>query len=199
MSPSVAVVLAQLNPLVGDVDGNLEQARDAIIEARDEMGARLVVLPEMFLCGYPPEDLLFHAGLRRRTERALAELSAQIVGVAFVIGFPEYANGKIYNAAAVFDGGNEIARYRKWLLPNYQVFDEKRYFEPGDMPCVFDIDGVRFGLTICEDIWEAGPTAAAAAAGADCVLSINGSPTRDTCSSGARTWRASVRRKTRCR
>lgn len=176
MTRSVSVVLAQLNPLVGDVDGNLQLARDAIIEARDELGARLVVLPEMFICGYPPEDLLFHTGLRRRTDRALAELAAGIADVAFVIGFPEYAQDRIHNAAVVFDGGREIARYRKWLLPNYQVFDEKRYFEAGTEACVFTIDGLRFGLTICEDVWQPGPAAAAAQAGAECVIAINGSP-----------------------
>ncbi|MEM7612140.1 MAG: NAD+ synthase [Pseudomonadota bacterium] len=188
MSASLNLVLAQIDPVVGDVNGNLARARDAIISARDEQQARLVVLPEMFLAGYPPEDLLFHAGLRRRVERALAKLGNEITNVAFVVGFPEYADGNIYNAAAVFDGGKEIARYRKWLLPNYQVFDEKRYFTPGDAPCIFTLDGICFGLTICEDVWGPDPCKAAAEAGAQCILAINGSPF----STGAQRRRESV-------
>ena len=170
------MALAQLNPLVGDVGGNLRASLDALAAARTEHGARLVVFPEMILCGYPPEDLLLHAGLRQRIEAALVEVAKASVEVACIVGFPEYRDGNIYNCAAVFDGGREIARYRKWLLPNYQVFDEKRYFTPGDEPCVFELDGVRVGLTICEDVWGPAPAAAAAAAGAEFIVAINGSP-----------------------
>ncbi len=176
MQTTLRMALAQVDPLVGDVEGNLERVRDAVARGRDELGARLVVLPEMVLCGYPPEDLLFHSGLRRRIERALEALAGLADGVAFVVGFPEYRDGKIWNAAAVFDGGREIARYRKWLLPNYAVFDEKRYFEMGDAPCTFTIEGVTLGLTICEDVWEPEPAAASTAAGAELILAINGSP-----------------------
>ncbi|MEM8547713.1 MAG: NAD+ synthase [Pseudomonadota bacterium] len=170
------MALAQLNPLVGDVGGNLRASLDALVAARTEHGARLVVLPEMSLCGYPPEDLLLHAGLRQRIEAALVEVAKASVEVACIVGFPEYRDGNLYNCAAVFDGGREIARYRKWLLPNYQVFDEKRYFTPGSVPCVFELDGVRVGLTICEDVWGPAPAAAAAAAGAEFIVAINGSP-----------------------
>lgn len=172
----IRVVLAQLNPLVGDVAGNLDMVRAAIVRARDDLGARLVVLPELILCGYPPEDLLLHGGLRRRIERAIATLQEDIRGVAFVLGFPEYADDGIYNAAVVIDNGQVLARYRKWLLPNYQVFDEKRYFSSGDEARVFELDGVTFGLTICEDVWEPAPAAAAVQLGAECLIAINGSP-----------------------
>ena len=134
MTKRLALILAQLDPVVGDVQGNTEAAYDAICRARDEHGARLVVLPEMFLCGYPAEDLLLHSGFRRRIEAALASLAERVSDVAFIVGFPEYADGNIYNAAIVYDNGKELARYRKWLLPNYQVFDEKRYFTAGDKP-----------------------------------------------------------------
>ncbi|MEM7764452.1 MAG: NAD+ synthase [Pseudomonadota bacterium] len=173
---SVKVVLAQLNPLVGDVAGNLAMCIDAIHRARDKQGADLVVLPEMILCGYPPEDLLLHAGLQRRVSRALETLRAETGDIAVIVGYPEYADGRIYNAACVLSGGERIAEYRKWLLPNYQVFDEKRYFTPGDTPTLFAIGGITFGLTICEDVWEPPPAAAAAEAGAACLIAINGSP-----------------------
>ncbi|MEO0614962.1 MAG: NAD+ synthase [Pseudomonadota bacterium] len=175
MSGGWRIALAQVDPLVGDVEGNLERVREAVSRARDA-GARLVVLPEMVLAGYPPEDLLFHSGLRRRIERALAALPELADGIGFVVGFPEYDGDRIWNAAAVFDGGRELARYRKWLLPNYAVFDEKRYFETGDTPCTFDIDGTTVGLTICEDVWQPEPAASSAAAGAELILTINGSP-----------------------
>ena len=175
MSGGWRIALAQVDPLVGDVEGNLERVSEAVRRGRDA-GARLVVLPEMVLAGYPPEDLLFHSGLRRRIERALAALPALADGVGFVVGFPEYDGDKIWNAAAVFDGGREVARYRKWLLPNYAVFDEKRYFETGDVPCTFEIEGTTVGLTVCEDVWQPGPVAASVAAGAELILTINGSP-----------------------
>ncbi|MEL6869955.1 MAG: NAD+ synthase [Pseudomonadota bacterium] len=176
MQYSFVMALAQLNPLVGDVSGNLQASVEAVRDARDRLGARLVVLPEMMLCGYPPEDLLLHGGLQRRVERALEQLREACQGVACIVGFPEYADGNIYNCAAVLDDGVEVARYRKWLLPNYQVFDEKRYFAPGETPCVFAIDGVKIGLTICEDVWGPAPAQAAKAAGAECLIAINGSP-----------------------
>ncbi|MEM9172593.1 MAG: NAD+ synthase [Pseudomonadota bacterium] len=173
------MALAQLNPLVGDVAGNTEQCIEAIRQARSQHGARLVVLPEMMLCGYPPEDLLLHAGLQQRIEHALSILmreTADLGDVACVVGFPEYTEGRLYNAAVVIDGGREIARYRKWLLPNYQVFDEKRYFTAGTDACVFELAGTRIGLTICEDVWGEAPAAAAAKAGAQCLIAMNGSP-----------------------
>lgn len=169
-------VLAQVNPLVGDVSGNLEKSLAAISRAREDHDARLVVLPELVLCGYPPEDLLFHGGLQRRIQRAVDTLRESITDVAVVVGYPEYVDGQLFNAASVIDGGEIIAHYRKWLLPNYRVFDEKRYFAAGDTPCVFALDGVKVGLTICEDVWEPEPSAAAAAAGAELIVAINGSP-----------------------
>ncbi len=176
MTATLDLVLAQLNPVVGDVAGNTDKAIDAALRARDRFGAHLVVLPELFLSGYPPEDLLFHKGLKRRTEAGLERIRAETPGIAVLVGFPEYANDGLYNAAALIDNGRFVAHYRKWLLPNYRVFDEKRYFESGSRPCVVELRGVRIGLQICEDIWQPEPAAAARTAGAEVLLAINGSP-----------------------
>ena len=175
MAPQFTVCLAQVDPLVGDVRGNLQLCLDTVAEAR-RTGARLVIFPELVLCGYPPEDLLFHRDLRRRIAEALAALREASGDIAILVGAPDYTDDGLFNAAVVFDGGAEIARYHKCLLPNYQVFDEKRYFQSGETPCVFELDGVRIGITICEDVWSPGPCRAAADAGADWIVAINGSP-----------------------
>ena len=170
------VAVAQLNLLVGDVAGNVARAIDAAERARDELGARLVVFPELTLTGYPPEDLLLHAGLRAQVEAALASLPTRIGGIAALVGYPEWDGMRCYNAAALIDAGAIVARYRKQCLPNYAVFDEKRYFTAGDRTCIVDLDGIRFGLTICEDLWLPEPAAAARAAGADVLLNLSASP-----------------------
>ncbi|MEL7312781.1 MAG: NAD+ synthase [Pseudomonadota bacterium] len=176
MASELTLCMAQINPLVGDVRGNLERCIEAVNTAREEHGARVVVLPELILCGYPPEDLLFHRDLERRIGDALEALRVASKGIAIIVGAPDYAADNLYNAAFVFDDGVERARYHKHLLPNYQVFDEKRYFTAGSEPCVVDIDGVPLGVTICEDVWEAGPCESSAAAGAEVIVALNGSP-----------------------
>jgi NAD+ synthase (glutamine-hydrolysing) len=173
---ALIVAMAQLNTVVGDVDGNVRRVLEQAARARDELGAGLVVFPELTISGYPPEDLLFHGNMRRSVDRALATLAAEITGITAVVGYPEYDGDDLYNAAAVIRDGAIAARYRKQLLPNYGVFDEKRYFESGDEPLVFEVDGVRCGLTICEDVWGPGPARQCQAAGAELILIINGSP-----------------------
>jgi NAD+ synthase (glutamine-hydrolysing) len=170
------IALAQIDLLVGDVRGNLERVIAEARRARDALRADLVLFPELTLCGYPPEDLLFHRGLRLQIQRALTELSQAVPEVGVMVGFPEYADGRIYNAAVLLRGGGELARHRKAVLPNYKVFDEKRYFAPGSDATVVDFDGWRLGLLICEDVWEPQPARAAKALGAEALLIINASP-----------------------
>lgn len=176
MNKSVYIALAQLNLFVGDVTGNTKKILGYVTRARDELQADLVVFSELAICGYPPEDLLFHAGLLHRVDEALDEICRSVKGIAILVGFPEYSNDKIYNACAVFQDGNILARYRKHLLPNYRVFDEERYFTAGKDAAVFSLNGVRIGLNICEDVWRPAPAAAAKAAGAEFIIAINGSP-----------------------
>lgn len=176
MTSRVKVALAQIDLAVGDVAGNTAKIIDYAIRARDHERADLVVFPELSVCGYPPEDLLFHAGLRHSVEKAVAEIRDKVYGIAVLIGFPEYADGNIYNSCAVYSDGYAISRYRKQLLPNYSVFDEERYFEAGKNAAVFKLNGIRIGITICEDVWRPEPIARSRSAGAECVIAINGSP-----------------------
>ena len=176
MTDAVKAALAQIDLVVGDVAGNTAKIIEYAERARDVERADIVVFPELSVCGYPPEDLLFHAGLRHDVEAAVAEIRDKVFGIAVLLGFPEYDGGHIYNACAVLEDGRILAHYRKQLLPNYAVFDEERYFTAGKDPAVFKINGIRVGLNICEDVWSAGPIGASRAAGAECVLVINGSP-----------------------
>ncbi|RZV32867.1 MAG: NAD+ synthase [Chromatiales bacterium] len=176
MSDAVKVALAQIDLVVGDVAGNTDRIIEHAEQARDKERADIVVFPELSVCGYPPEDLLFHAGLRHDVEAAVDRIRNEVFGIAILIGFPEYENDRIYNACAVLQDGHVLAHYRKHLLPNYSVFDEERYFTAGKDAAVFLLNGIRIGLTICEDVWSPGPMAAARAAGAECIIAINGSP-----------------------
>lgn len=173
------LVMAQRNPLVGDIEGNARAVVSATREARNLLGAELVVFPELMLTGYPPEDLLLRPSLNTRIDEALAAIGAEIE-VPVVIGYPAVRNGVRRNAAGVLFPGDSRPRheYFKQCLPNYRVFDEKRYFQAGDQPCVFELGGERLALTICEDIWFPQPAARAAEAGATCVLNLNASPFR---------------------
>jgi NAD+ synthase (glutamine-hydrolysing) len=173
---SLKVALAQINPLVGDIPGNTRLVIETLTHARDVLGADIVIFPELVLCGYPPEDLLLRPSIQVRIERALAEVSAACEGIVAVIGYPWRENGHLYNMAGVIQDRKLIAQYAKNCLPNYQVFDEKRYFETGNTPCVIDICGARVGLSVCEDIWSNGPLQRARQAGADVIFNINASP-----------------------
>jgi NAD+ synthase (glutamine-hydrolysing) len=170
------IALAQINLLVGDVRGNLARVIEAGRRARDVLKADLVLFPELTLSGYPPEDLLFHRGLRRQIEQALEELKLAVPEIGLVVGFPEYQGNEIYNAAQLLRGGRVLATHRKACLPNYQVFDEKRYFTSGTEATVVDFDGYRLGLLICEDVWEPEPAMEAKRLGAEALLIINASP-----------------------
>lgn len=170
------VALAQLNLLVGDVAGNTTRVIETAVRARDELHADLVLFPELTLTGYPPEDLLLHRGLRRQVADAELRIQAAAKGIALVWGAPEWADGGCYNTAALAVDGAIRARYRKQALPNYAVFDEKRYFDPGNTNCVFEFGGLRCGLTICEDMWVDGPSQQAVNAGAEILFNLSASP-----------------------
>jgi NAD+ synthase (glutamine-hydrolysing) len=167
--------LAQINPTVGDAPGNAERIVGRLEEAR-RAGARLLVTPELALSGYPPEDLLFHRGFRRRIEGTMARLADAARGIDLLVGYPEYVDGALYNSAAWLREGRCIASYRKQRLPNYQVFDEERYFTAGTTAITVDIAGIKIAPLICEDVWHVGPAAAACAAGASLAIALNASP-----------------------
>jgi NAD+ synthase (glutamine-hydrolysing) len=173
---SVRIIMAQLDFLVGAVAQNTEQVLAAVARARDEFAADAIVFPELALTGYPPEDLLFRRHFIRQVEAAVARLCREVRGITVIVGYPLREGEHLYNAAAVIADGAIQACYRKQLLPNYGVFDEKRYFSPGGLPCVVPIAGVPFGITICEDIWERAPAMQAAAAGAHVLINLNASP-----------------------
>ena len=175
-SDTLRIALAQLDLLVGDVQGNLRRIVRTAHAAGREQHADLTLLPELALSGYPPEDLLFHRGLRAQLERALDEICRAVPDGTLVVGFPEYADHTIANAAAVVSAGRVLAVHRKAELPNYKVFDEKRYFHPGTRPTVVAIKGFRVGVLICEDIWVPEPARWARAAGAELLAVINASP-----------------------
>ncbi len=176
MSTTVRIALAQLNIPVGDVNGNTARVIQTAEDARDRLSADLVMFPELTLTGYPPEDLLFHAGVRQQVAEGLLRLSQEITGITAIVGYPEYADQAIYNACAVLRDGEMLLNYRKRELPNYKVFDEKRYFKAGTTTGLFNLKGIRVATLICEDIWQPTPALAAKAAGAQLILVINGSP-----------------------
>src|SRR5438128_1622534 len=176
MSEPLRIALAQVNLLVGDVQGNAERVISTARRAKGELRADLVLFPELTLSGYPPEDLLFHRGFRRKTEEGLARLRRELADAAAIVGFPEYTGAGIYNSAALIAGGELIAIHRKAELPNYKVFDEKRYFEPGAQPTVADCRGFRVGLLVCEDTWQPEAAQVSRSAGAELLVVINASP-----------------------
>jgi len=169
------VGIAQLNCVVGDLPGNAARILAAVAEAR-RGGADLVVTPELSLCGYPPEDLLLRPAFLAACADELARLAARVVGPVVLVGFPEAIDGKRYNALAVVRDGQVAAVYRKRELPNYTVFDEQRYFEPGADACVIDVAGLRVGAVICEDIWFPRSASQTRDAGAQILVVPNGSP-----------------------
>ena len=169
------IALAQLNLLVGDVPGNVERIVRAAGEAR-AAGAELVAFSELALCGYPPEDLLFHAGLRDDLTKGLEQVCAASRGIAMVLGYPHWEDGLWYNAAALFAGGRRVHLHRKNVLPNYRVFDERRYFAPGAVADCVDLGDLRLGLAVCEDVWEPVVARRLADDGAQLIVVANGSP-----------------------
>jgi NAD+ synthase (glutamine-hydrolysing) len=146
------IAIAQINVTVGDMPGNVDRIVEFAERAR-AAGAHLMVTPELALCGYPPEDLLLRPDFMEACERALDDLARRIHGMAVVVGHPRAEGGRRYNSASVIRDARVIGLYDKHTLPNYTVFDEERYFESGAEPCVFAVNGVQFGVNICEDTW----------------------------------------------
>ncbi len=171
---NLRIAIAQLNLVVGDLAGNAQRIVDATLRAR-ELGASLVLTPELALCGYPPEDLLLRPDFFRACEREMRRIAAEAV-VPVIVGHPLTEAGERFNAASLIDGGRIVATYRKRLLPNSEVFDEERYFVAGRHGCVVEIGGVRCGIAICEDLWSTGVAENTVALGADLILSLNASP-----------------------
>jgi NAD+ synthetase len=178
MSQSLRIAMAQFDFPVGAVAQNAERITAMIEEARDEFGADVVLFPELALCGYPPEDLLLRPGFLHDCEQALQRIARATKGIVAVVGWPQAAGSVVYNAASVLRDGRIDLTYRKRELPNYAVFDERRYFDvdPDGEDCVFEVNGVQVGLLVCEDLWFAEPLAGTARAGAQVVLVPNASP-----------------------
>jgi NAD+ synthase (glutamine-hydrolysing) len=175
MQRSLSVVLAQVNPMVGDIDGNTGLVLDV---AGGHPDADIIAFPELVLVGYPPEDLLLRDSLQPRIEVALHRIEAETSGTssALLVGHPWCEDGQLYNCVSVFRSGNREVTYRKQHLPNYQVFDEKRYFSEGSQPALFMVKDVPVAITICEDIWFEQPVHQAREAGAGMLVNLNASP-----------------------
>ncbi|PHR97871.1 MAG: NAD+ synthase [Blastopirellula sp.] len=185
-----SIALAQVNFKVGDIDGNLQLIADSVAAAKAQYdkkkhekqqhekddSALMIVFSELALIGYPPEDLLLRPSLQHRIESALQQVAILSSNVTIVVGYPWHQGGQLFNMAGVWSKGQQIAQYAKRCLPNYQVFDEQRYFTAGDEVCVFDWQGHKVGLTVCEDIWHDQPVTESKAAGAELIININASP-----------------------
>jgi len=170
------LALAQIDVTVGDIAGNLARIRAGLCDAR-EQGAELVLFGELALTGYPPEDLLLREHFLADAWAALEQLAHEATGVTGIVGVPELTGGRVYNAAAVLANGAIETVYRKMHLPNYGVFDEQRYFTPGEGGETIEVAGTRVGVTVCEDLWQPGPPATEeAAAGASLIVNISASP-----------------------
>jgi NAD+ synthase (glutamine-hydrolysing) len=171
----IKIAIAQMNPFLGDLAGNAARIL-ADAEKVKVQGATLLVTPELSLCGYPPEDLLFRHDFREACAQALRELAAKVSGISVLVGHPHLVSDKLYNAVSLLEEGRIVGTYLKQKLPNYQVFDEARYFATGDSPFVFSHHGKKVAVLICEDVWFAEPVAAAKAAGAELIVVPNASP-----------------------
>ncbi|MCK4586958.1 MAG: NAD+ synthase, partial [Gammaproteobacteria bacterium] len=186
MSQHLRFVIAQLDFMVGDVSGNALKIIDAAKQARDEHDAQAIIFPELTLTGYPPEDLLMRPGLHSAITQSLSDIKSQINGIDIILGYPKKtvkqkgdpSSGVLFNTAAVIRDGDVVAEYHKCELPNYGVFDEKRYFTEGADPCVVDIGGVPVGITICEDVWVPENIQKSKQAGASLIVNLNASPYR---------------------
>ena len=176
MSSEINIGLAQINVVVGAIEQNVDRIIEYAERARDELDCQLLVCAELVLTGYPPEDLLMRPGFNSRVEQQLQRLCQSVSGIDLIVGYPKKTPEGLYNIGALISDGEIKHEYRKIKLPNYGVFDEVRYFLPGQDTCVIDYHGVAIGLTVCEDIWHDGPVESAVDAGAELIININGSP-----------------------
>ena len=174
---SLTVTIAQINPIVGSFKHNTQLILDAIAQAQKN-NADVIVFPELVITGYPPEDLLFRPAFLKRVDEALEEIAKATKNITAIIGAPKEERGKLFNVACVMQEGKITQSYAKQHLPNYRVFDEKRYFRRGKESIVIDIKGHKVGLLICEDIWMTAPAQNAKQAGAEMLLVLNASPYR---------------------
>ncbi len=173
---ALRVLVAQINPTVGDIEGNTERIVDVLGQARTA-GANIAVFPELAVCGYPPEDLLLRPSFVAQCEAAVEAIAQKTAGLTAIVGFPDRDRGDLHNAAAILHDGHLVDVYHKVYLPNYGVFDEERYFRAGRRAPVHDLGGIRLGISICEDIWyPSGPVDQQALAGAEVLINISSSP-----------------------
>ena len=176
--PPFFIALSQSNPVLGDLTKNAQLILDDAINSNAK-GAKLLVTPELSLTGYPPEDLLLRDAFIQAVDRQLNQLAQDLASypnLRVLVGHPQRTSAGLQNMASVLFGGKVIASYAKQKLPNHEVFDEVRYFEPGNDACVIDIDGTKVGILICEDAWHSGPAAQAKHAGAELLIVSNASP-----------------------
>jgi NAD+ synthase (glutamine-hydrolysing) len=173
---TLRIALAQFDFPVGAVAANAQRIAGLIAHARDALQADLVLFPELALSGYPPEDLLLRPAFLADCQAAIEAIARDVQGIVAVVGWPQAAGPVVFNAASVLRDGAIEATYHKRELPNYAVFDERRYFASDTDTCVFDVAGTRVGLVICEDLWFAEPLAQTVAAGAQLVIVPNASP-----------------------
>ena len=176
MSGEISIGLAQINVVVGAIESNVDKIIDFAQRAKNEHDCDLLICSELVLTGYPPEDLLMRPGFNSRVQQELKRLCASVQDIDLIVGYPKRDADGYFNIGALIQKGKITHEYRKIKLPNYAVFDEKRYFDPGDGPCVVEYKDVVLGLTVCEDIWHRGPVEEAVTVGADVVININGSP-----------------------
>ena len=172
----ISVGIIQENPIVGDIEGNLNLAISAIEDLSSNGSPDIFLFSEMFITGYPPEDLILRDDLLKYAFEAVKKLSEVKPESFIVIGYPKKEGDLIYNCAGVLRNHSIITEYKKQELPNYEVFDEKRYFEPGSSPGIFEVSGLRVALSVCEDIWHEKVIKQAYDNKADLILNINASP-----------------------
>ncbi|MDX1812712.1 MAG: nitrilase-related carbon-nitrogen hydrolase, partial [Gammaproteobacteria bacterium] len=172
---NIRIAMAQQDFTVGAIEANTQKIIESIVKSAKQ-NVELLVFPELTICGYPPEDLLFRQALFQQIETALQAILEATGELYVVLGVPVFENNQVFNQALIIHNGAIIARYNKRELPNYSVFDEKRYFTAGSESCVFEMAGLKVGVTICEDIWFQAPIASAVEEGAELIVNLNASP-----------------------
>jgi len=172
----IQIALAQINLCVGDIKGNTKLIIENILRAKEQLHADIIIFPELAITSYPPEDLLLRPALHSQIKTSLKDICNAAYGIDVIVGYPLLSEGKLYNSCSLLREGAIKETYHKQLLPNYGVFDEKRYFEPGDETILFDLHGVPTALSICEDIWEDSPCQKAKDAGAKLIINLNALP-----------------------